>query len=420
MPKRKSPNAFNEINKPIIEAMVQEYKKKGLDFDYQAYIKDFVGTFIQAALKAELDDTLGYSKYERTPQKKANARNGFYPKTVTSSFGDIDLAIPRDRAGEYTPTIVAKGQTDISGIEKKIIDLYGIGNTTRDIAKQIEELYNVSLSPAEISRITDKILPEIQEWKNRPLQRMYAYIFMDAAYFNVRDAGRNVKKACYTAMGVNMQGQREVLGMWIGNSESASYWCTVLQELKARGVQDVLLFAVDGLHGMVQAIHAVYPDALVQRCIVHQLRNCFKLVPYKDRRAVAHDMKEISHATTLAAAENALDEFETKWGAKYPRVIRAWRDNWTELSTYYSLPIEMRSLIYTTNAIESYNRGLRKYTKNHVLFPNDQALEKLLYLAMLNITEKWHGQVYRWHSILNQLLLQYPDRIHDEDLELVL
>ena len=249
---------------------------------------------------------------------------------------------------------------------------------------------------------------------------MYAYIFIDAAYFNVREDGRNVKKANYSVIGVNMLGQREVLAMYIGTSESASYWGRVLERLKARGLEDVLLFGVDGLHGMVDAIHAVFPDALVQRCIVHQLRNCFKLVPYKDRRALAQDMKLIYRAPTLDSAEQALDELEAKWGVKYPRVIKAWRDNWNELSTFYSLPVEMRRLVYTTNAIENYNRGLRKYTKNSVQFPTEQALEKHLYLAMLRIIANWHGQVYCWHRILNQLLLQFGDRILPEDLEIVM
>ena len=298
--------------------------------------------------------------------------------------------------------------------------MYGFGASDRVISKQMEELYGITLSPSAISQITDRILPDLNAWKNRPLQRMYAYVFIDAAYFNVREDGRNVKKANYSVIGVNMIGQREVLAMCIGTSESASYWGRVLERLKARGLEDVLLFGVDGLHGMVDAIHAVFPDALVQRCIVHQLRNCFKLVPYKDRRALAQDMKLIYRAPTLDSAEQALDELEAKWGAKYPRVIKAWRDNWNELSTFYSLPVEMRRLVYTTNAIENYNRGLRKYTKNSVQFPTEQALEKHLYLAMLRIIANGHGQVYCWHRILNQLLLQFGDRILPEDLEIVM
>ena len=424
MPKRKNTStARNRMNDEMVQNitnyMTQLYREQGLDFDYQAFIKELLGHFIQSALESELDTHLGFAKYERTPEKKANYRNGSYKKTVSSNHGEIEFSVPRDRAGEYTPILIPKGKSSISGIEQQIINLYKVGLTNRDIAKKIEEIYGATLSPTAISNITDKIIPEIREWQSRPLHRMYAYVFMDAAYFNVRESGRNVKKACYSAIGVNMQGQREVLGMWIGNSESASYWGNVLQELRSRGVEDVLLFAVDGLHGMVQAIHAVYPDALVQKCIVHQLRNCFKLVPYKDRRALSKDMKTIYRAPTLSAAEDALDNLEAEWGNRYPRVIKAWRDNWEELSTFYSLPYEMRRLVYTTNAIEAYNRGLRKYTKNHVQFPNDQALEKALYLAMKNITENWHGQVYRWHSILNQLLLQFPDRIHDEDLEII-
>lgn len=426
MPIRKNTtkNTLDELRErsinSIAQNMVQLYKEQGTDFDYQQYLKGILGHFIECALEAELEAQLGYAKYERPEDKKPNYRNGSYKRKVMSKHGEIEFSVPRDRAGEYTPTLIPKGQRRISDIDDKIIALYRDGRSLRDIVKEIEEIYGARLSAETISEITDKIIPEIREWKNRPLQRIYAYIFMDAAYFNVRENGHNVKKACYSAIGVNTQGQREVLGMWLGNSESASYWCNILQELRSRGVEDVILFAVDGLHGMVQAIHAVYPDAMVQRCVVHQLRNCFKLVPYKDRRALARDMRGIYRAPTLEAAEGALDNLEDAWGSKYPRVIKAWRANWEELSTFYSLPFEMRRLVYTTNTIEAYNRGLRKFTKNHVQFPNDQALEKVLYLAMKRITETWSTQVYCWHSILNQLMLQFPDRIHDEDLELVI
>ena len=420
MPKRKAIPAIPAQMQPVIDYMVKRYQEEGKAFDYQQFFSQIIGGFIQNVMNAELENTLGYSKYDRVEKEKPNARNGSYPKTVKSSYGEINLAVPRDRSGEYSPAIVPKGVLNITGIENKVIAMYGFGASDRVISKQMEELYGITLSPSAISQITDRILPDLNAWKNRPLQRMYAYVFIDAAYFNVREDGRNVKKANYSVIGVNMLGQREVLAMCIGTSESASYWGRVLERLKARGLEDVLLFGVDGLHGMVDAIHAVFPDALVQRCIVHQLRNCFKLVPYKDRRALVQDMKLIYRAPTLDSAEQALDELEAKWGAKYPRVIKAWRDNWNELSTFYSLPVEMRRLVYTTNAIENYNRGLRKYTKNSVQFPTEQALEKHLYLAMLRIIANWHGQVYCWHRILNQLLLQFGDRILPEDLEIVM
>ena len=421
MPKRKTTStAIPQTMQPIIDDMVKRYKEQGTDFDYQEYLRQLIGGFIQTAMKAEMETSLGYAKYERGEKSSPNARNGSYPKTVRSSFGDIELSVPRDRNGEYSPIIVPKGVQNITGLEGKVIAMCSFGASDRTISKQINELYGVSLSPAAISQITDSILPEMREWKNRPLQRMYAYIFVDAAYFNVREDGHVVKKAVYSVIGVNMQGGREVMAMYVSESESAAYWGNVLRDLKARGVEDVLLFAVDGLHGMTQAIQTVYPDALIQRCIVHQLRNCFKLVPYKHRRAIARDMKVIYRAPTLEAAEMALDTLEDSWGSLYPKVIKTWRENWGELTTFYELPVEMRRLVYTTNAIEAYNRGLRKYTKNRVQFPTVESLEKHLYLAMLRITESWSKQVFNWHTILNQLLLQFEDRIRPEDLELIM
>lgn len=421
MPKRKTKStAIPEIMQPVIDDMVKRYQDQGIKFDYEEYLRQLIGGFIQATMKAELDSNIGYEKYDRVEKSTPNARNGSYSKTVKSSFGDIELSVPRDRNGDYSPVIVPKGVRTIAGIEDKVISMCSFGASDRTISKQISELYGVSLSPAAISQITDRILPEMKEWKSRPLQRMYAYIFIDAAYFPVREDGSNMMKAVYSVIGVNMQGGREVLAMCVGASESANYWSNVLRDLKARGVEDVLLFAVDGLHGMTQAIHNVYPDALIQRCIVHQLRNCFKYVPYKHRRDIARDMKVIYRAPTLEAAETALDKLDDNWGDLYPKVIKTWRENWNELTTFYDLPVEMRRLVYTTNAIEAYNRGLRKYTKNRVQFPTVQSLEKHLYLAMLRITESWNKQVFCWHAILNQLLLQFEDRIRPEDLELVM
>lgn len=421
MPKRKTQStAIPETMQPIIDDMVRRYKEQGTDFDYQEYIRQLIGGFIQTAMKAELETSLGYSKYDRAEKSTPNARNGSYPKTLKSSFGEIDINVPRDRNGEYSPVIVPKGVQNIAEIEDKILTMCSYGTSYRIISREMLETYGVKLSPAEISQITDRIIPEMQQWKSRPLQRMYAYVFIDAAYFRVREDGHMVQKAVYSVIGVNMQGGREVLAMIVGASESANFWSSVLRDLKARGVEEVLLFAVDGLHGMTQAIHNVYPDAMIQRCIVHQLRNCFTYVPSKHRRAIARDMKLIYRAPTLEAAEAALDNLEDAWGDRYPKVIKTWRENWGELTTFYELPVEMRRLVYTTNAIEAYNRGLRKYLKNRVQFPTVQSLEKHLYLAMLRITESWHSQVYCWHAILNQLLLQFEDRIRPEDLELVM
>ena len=389
MPRRNhNPTVFDKA----AELIVEQLKAEGKPAVPQEILGEMCRTILSKVLETERDQHLGYERYNREGKTTSNSRNGYSTKTVKSQYGPIELAIPRDREGTFTPKVVKKNQVDISGLDDKIIGMYSSGMTDRDISNHIRELYGIEMSAQTISEITDTVIPELKEWQNRQLLRMYAYIYMDAAYFHVRENGSIVKKANYSAIGVNLFGQREVLGMWVGDAESASYWGRILNSLKARGVEDVL-FAVDGLKGLPEAIKAVYPEAKIQRCVVHQLRNCFKLIPWKDRRAVANDMKPIYNATTREAAELALDKFEEQWGKRYPKVISSWRDNWVELSTYYDLPTELRKLIYTTNAIEAYNRGLRKYTKARCIFPNQLGLEKALYLAMKNITKKWTGRV---------------------------
>ena len=383
MPRRNhNPTVFDKA----AELIVEQLKAEGKPAVPQEILGEMCRTILSKVLETERDQHLGYERYNREGKTTSNSRNGYSTKTVKSQYGPIELAIPRDREGTFTPEVVKKNQVDISGLDDKIIGMYSSGMTDRDISNHIRELYGIEMSAQTISEITDTVIPELKEWQNRQLLRMYAYIYMDAAYFHVRENGSIVKKANYSAIGVNLFGQREVLGMWVGDAESASYWGRILNSLKARGVEDVFLFAVDGLKGLPEAIKAVYPKAKIQRCVVHQLRNCFKLIPWKDRRAVANDMKPIYNATTREAAELALDKFEEQWGNRYPKVISSWRDNWVELSTYYDLPTELRKLIYTTNAIEAYNRGLRKYTKARCIFPNQLGLEKALYLAMKNIT----------------------------------
>lgn len=414
MPRRNhNPTVFDKA----AELIVEQLKAEGKPAVPQEILGEMCRTILSKVLETERDQHLGYERYNREGKTTSNSRNGYSTKTVKSQYGPIELAIPRDREGTFTPEVVKKNQVDISGLDDKIIGMYSSGMTDRDISNHIRELYGIEMSAQTISEITDTVIPELKEWQNRQLLRMYAYIYMDAAYFHVRENGSIVKKANYSAIGVNLFGQREVLGMWVGDAESASYWGRILNSLKARGVEDVFLFAVDGLKGLPEAIKAVYPEAKIQRCVVHQLRNCFKLIPWKDRRAVANDMKPIYNATTREAAELALDKFEEQWGKRYPKVISSWRDNWVELSTYYDLPTELRKLIYTTNAIEAYNRGLRKYTKARCIFPNQLGLEKALYLAMKNITKKWTGRVGNWTTILNELMLYFPDRVLPEDLE---
>lgn len=384
--------------------------------DIQAVLRDLLADVLQEMLESELDDQLGYSKYDYKNKDTDDCRNGYSKKTVTSSMGPIELDIPRDRKGEFEPQAVKKNQTDISNIEDQVLSMYAKGMTTRDISAHLRDVYGVEASAEMISRMTDRILPIAREWQNRPLERKYAIVFMDAVHFNVREDNRTVKKAVYVAIGVRLDGSREVLGMWIGGNESAKYWLGVLNEIKNRGVEDIMIVSVDGLTGFADAIGAVFPKAEVQRCIVHQIRYSTKFVSYKDRKAFVSSLKKIYKADTEELALAALDDLEEEWGNKYPSSVSSWRNNWPQLSTYFKYPPEVRKLIYTTNSIENFNRQLRKVTKSRSVFPTDDALFKILYLAMLDATKKWTGKGWNWGLALDQLCIYFGDRITPEDI----
>lgn len=404
--------------KAFINSLLELYKPQDTR-DVQDMLKDLLGDTLQGMLEAEMDEKLGYSKYDYQNKDTDDSRNGYSKKTVTSSFGPIDLDIPRDRKGEFEPQIVKKNQTDISNIEDQVLSMYAKGMTTRDISTHLREVYGVDASAEMISHMTDRILPIVKEWQNRPLEHKYAIVFMDAVHFHVREDNRTVKKAVYVAIGVKLSGSREVLGMWIGGNESAKYWLGVLNELKNRGVEDIIIISVDGLTGFVDAIGAVFPNTEIQRCIVHQIRYTTKFVSYKDIKAFTKDLKQIYQAATEELALQALDELEEKWGKKYPSSVSSWRNNWPELSAYFKYPQELRKIIYTTNSIENFNRQLRKVTKSRSIFPTDDALFKLLYLAMIDITKKWVGKsgTWNWGQILNQLMIHFEGRITQEDIE---
>ena len=331
--------------------------------------------------------------------------------------GTIDLDIPRDRKGDFEPQIVKKNQTDISNIEDQVLSMYAKGMTTRDISSHLKDVYGVDASAEMISHMTDRILPIAKEWQNRPLERKYAIVFMDAVHFHVREDNRTVKKAVYVAIGVKLNGKREVLGMWVGGNESAKYWLSVLNEIKNRGVEDIMIVSVDGLTGFGDAIHAVFPQAEIQRCIVHQIRYSTKFISYKDLKPFMADLKLVYKADTEDLALTALEDLEEKWGKKYPASIGSWRNNWTQLSTYFKYPSEIRKLIYTTNSIENFNRQLRKVTKSKTIFPTDDALFKMLYLAMMDATKKWTGKAWDWGLTLDQLCIYFGDRIQPEDID---
>jgi len=378
----------------------------------QDLFKELVSTVLEHGLEGELEDELGYSKYDYRNKATYNSRNGYSKKAVKSSFGEMDVTVPRDRNGDFVPQILKKHQTSLSGdIEEKILSMYAKGMTTSDIEGHIREIYGLSVSDSTISRVTDKILPVVREWQQRPLDSVYAVVFMDGIYFHVRSEGQIVKKAVYIAIGLQMDGVRDVLGMWIGENESAKYWLSVLNSLRNRGVEDILIACVDGLTGFSGAIEAVYPQTEIQQCVIHQIRNSTKYVSYKDLKPLLADLKKVYGAVNEETALYALDDFEEKWSPRYPKISTSWRCNWAKLATYFKYPHEVRTLIYTTNAIENFNRGLRKVTKSKSVFPTDDALLKMLYLAMMDITKKWTGRRKDWGIIYSQLEVFFSGRL---------
>lgn len=406
---------LTDERKNLINQLLSTYQPNDTK-DVQSMLKDLLGDTLQGMLEAELEDELGYSKYDHTNKETNNNRNGYSKKTVTSSMGDINLDIPRDRNSEFNPQIVKKHQTDISTIEDQVLSMYAKGMTTRDITEHLQSVYGVEASATMISKMTDKILPIAKEWQNRPLSNKYAIVFMDAVHYNVRQDNSIVKKAVYIAIGVLLDGTKEVLGMWVGGNESAKYWLGVLNEIKNRGTEDILIMAIDGLTGFTDAIHAVYPRTEIQRCILHQIRFSTRFISYKDIKPFMSDLKLVYQATTEDIALQQLDSLDDKWGKKYPSSITSWRNNWAELSTYFKYPHELRKMIYTTNSIENFNRQLRKVTKSKTIFPTDDSLFKMLYLAMSDITAKWSGRPRDWSRILEQLMIFFEGRVSLADI----
>ena len=392
-------------------ALLQELQVNSMQ-DINDLFKEMVGTFLEHGLEAELDEELGYSKYDYRNKSTDNSRNGTTPKKLKSSFGEIEIDTPRDRKSEFEPELVKKHQTSISqDIEEKIISMYAKGMTTSDIESHIREIYGLEISDSTISRITDKILPIVKEWQSRPLEAVYPIVFLDAVHFHVRSEGQIVKKAVYVAIGINPEGIREVLGMWVGENESAKFWLTVLNSIKNRGVNDILIACVDGLTGFSNAIEAVYPKAEIQQCVIHQIRNTTRFVYYKDMKELMEDLKSVYGASDEQSALSNLERFDEKWSKKYPKTAQSWKDNWVNLSTYFKYPQEVRTLIYTTNTIEGFNRQLRKVTKSKTVFPTDGSLLKMLYLAMTDITKKWTGRRKDWGIIHSQLEIYFPGRM---------
>ena len=396
--------------KKIDKTLIEDYNIKDTN-DIKDMLKDLLSGTIQTMLEAEIENELGYAKYSMKDKATSNARNGHSKKTVRSEYGNLDLDIPRDRNAEFEPQIIPKYQREITGIEGQILSLYAKGMSNRDIENHLNNLYGIDVSSSMISKITDKIIPEIREWQSRQLEDVYPIVFMDAIHYSVRKDGVVVKKAVYLAIGIDKEGRKEVLGFWIGENESSKYWLNVLNEFKNRGVQDILIMSVDNLKGFSEAISSVFPKTEIQKCVVHQIRNSIRYISYKDAREFTSDLKEMYNAPTLEQAEFKLDELEEKWGKKYMAVINSWRSNWNELTTYFKYDTKIRKLIYTTNPIESLNRQLRKYTKTKSLYPTDEALMKSIYLSLKEATRKWTGRIPGWGEIYSQLSIYFEGRI---------
>jgi putative transposase len=399
---------MSNVSKELLRNFVKEQNFKSPD-DVLSAIKDMFKDVLQETLEAEMDTQLGYGKYDTSEKQTDNSRNGYSKKTIKSQLGPVELNVPRDRNGNFDPKIISKYQRNVTGIEDKVMALYAAGMTTRDISEQIKNLYDVDISADMVSNITNRIIPVVTEWQTRPLEKTYSFVFMDAIHYKVREDKQIVVKAAYVVLGVNMDGEKEVLGIWVGANESSKFWLSVLNDLKNRGIQDVLIFCVDGLNGFKEAIGAVYPFAKIQRCIIHQIRASMKYVPYKDKKAFVADLKAIYGSVNEDVALENLLAAKVKWGKRYPNAIKSWEDNWDNLVTFFAFPDFIRKIMYTTNAIESLNSQFRKVTKTKLIFPNDDSLMKMLYLAVERISRKWTKVYLGWDLVINQLHILFDN-----------
>jgi len=364
---------------------------------------------IEKMLEGELDGHLGYDRHEQTTIN--NARNGYGKKKIKTNFGESEIRVPRDREASFNPILVPKRESMVEGIEEVIVSLYAKGMSVSDIEEQIKDVYKFDVSPSTISRITSRVAEDIVAWQNRPLEPVYLIVWMDGIVFKVRENSKVINKTVYIAVGLKRDGLKEVLGMWLGKNESAAYWMSVLTDIKARGVEDILITATDNLNGFTQTIRSVFPSAATQVCVVHQIRNSCRYVVWKDKRAFTQDLKNVYAAPTREAARASLDDLEQKWNSKYAYAIKSWRENWEELTVFFDFPLEIRQIIYTTNLIENLNGKIRKYTKNKLSFPNDEAVLKSVYLALREASKKWTMPIRNWGMILNQFLTIFENRV---------
>ncbi|MGZ0020045.1 IS256 family transposase [Nitrosomonas sp. wSCUT-2] len=395
----------------LIDSLLADYKKPEDLIGEHGLLKQLTKALVERALQAEMAEHLGHDKHETVNNATGNTRNGKSRKTLKGEFGELPIEIPRDREGSFEPLIISKHQTRWAGFDDKILSLYARGMTTREIQQHLTEMYGTEVSPTLISTVTDGVMDEVKQWQSRPLDAVYPVIYLDCIHAKVRDAGSVRTKAIYLAIGINMEGHKEILGLWIAQTEGAKFWLSVVTELKNRGVQDIFIACVDGLKGFPEAIETVYPHAIVQLCIVHMVRNSLNYVGWNKRKEVAADLRLVYSAATIDEAEQALADFEDKWNNAYPPIARSWRNHWQRIIPFFDYPPEIRRIIYTTNAIESVNMSLRKVSKNRGSFPNDEAVIKLFYLALSNIAKKWSMPLRDWKPALNRFTIQFNERM---------
>jgi putative transposase len=399
------------IRPELLDELLKDYKKPDDLLGQDGLLQQLTKALVERALDGELTHHLGYEKHDPAGDNSGNSRNGTSRKTLRGKRGQVQIDVPRDRNSEFEPQLIKKNQTRFDGLDEKIISLYSRGMTQREIQGHLEEIYGVEVSPSLISTVTDAVLDEVRAWQSRPLDLVYPILYLDALQVKVKSQGRVTNKAIYLAFGVNLQGLKEVLGMWASESEGAKFWMQIITELKNRGVQDIFIACVDGLKGFPKAIEAIFPKTQVQMCMVHLVRHSLSYVSHRDRKDVATDLKAIYQAVTLAEAEQQLNQFEERWHEIYPVIAKSWRVNWSRVVPMFGYPSEIRRVIYTTNTIESLNMTLRKVTKNRSLFPNDEAVFKLMYLALKNISQRWTMPIKNWSGALNQFAILFEGRV---------
>src|SRR5262245_28382815 len=399
------------IDNKLIDELLKEYRKPEDLIGENGLLKQLTKQLLERAMSAELSEHVGYEKHDPAGYNSGNSRNGTSEKTIKGSFGSGPIKVPRDRNGTFVPQLIDKHQTRCKCFDENIISLYALGLTSREIQEHLGEIYGVEVSAATISNVTEEVIDEVRAWQNRQLDEVYPIMYLDAIQFKIRDSGHIKNKAVYLAIGINLEGFKEVLGLWIAPTEGAKFWLQVVTELKNRGVRDIFIACVDGLKGFPEAIETVFPQTEVQLCIVHLVRHSLNYVGWRERRKVAADLRLIYTAATAADAEQRLNEFAAKWDEKFPLISKSWRTNWPRVIPFFAHPPEIRKVIYTTNAIESLNMSLRKVTKTRGSFPNDEAAAKLLYLALRNISKKWTSAVQNWAAALNRFAIIYEDRL---------